>query len=300
MPRPTTASRPMVRAAAALALTLLPLATGADGPLAGLTTHPTVRLVLGQAEISGRRALAWYDRTPPMDRITWGGLAACAILGLGVFLERTVRLRRRRILPPAFVDRFMARLQEGKLDRLKGQDLCELNPSPAARVTAAAIQRWGRSTADLERAVALISRVENDRLWGSVGTLRRIAVLAPLLGLLGTLGAAARALAAQGPAPAAIAWGPALAAALAPLTAGVALAILAMAAYDGLVVRVETLSRALDRLGAATIDAIAMAPPAPESRPNDRRARPHTHPVPPVVPSPHRVRAERIDPIAMD
>jgi biopolymer transport protein ExbB len=46
------------------------------------------------------------------------------------------------------------------------------------------------------------------------------------------------------------------------MTAGVALAILALVAYDGLVGRVETLAGSLERLGAETIDAIAMSLPA--------------------------------------
>src|SRR3954465_7156829 len=31
-----------------------------------------------------RSALAWYERTPPADRVCQGGLAACACLGIGV------------------------------------------------------------------------------------------------------------------------------------------------------------------------------------------------------------------------
>ena len=81
----------------------------------------------------------------------------------------------------------MDRLHDGKLDCGQALDHCELNPSPAARVALAAVRRWGRPAADLERAVALAHRVETDRLRRNVGTLRRIAVLTPLLGLLGTL-----------------------------------------------------------------------------------------------------------------
>jgi biopolymer transport protein ExbB len=58
------------------------------------------------------------------------------------------------------------------------------------------------------------------------------------------------------------AWGPTLAAALWPLTAGVAISILALIAYDGLAGRVESLAGTLDRIGAETIDAIAMSLPA--------------------------------------
>jgi biopolymer transport protein ExbB len=205
----------------------------------------------------------------------WGGLVACAGLGLAVLCERTIRLRRRKIVPPDFTSRFLDRLHEGKLDGGKALDYCEMNPSPAARVALAAVRRWGRPAVDLERAVALAHRVEAERLRRNVGTLRRIAALAPLLGLLGTLMATGRVLATipgAGPVAAgaavvssSAAWGPALAAGLSPLTLGVAIATLALVAYDALLIRIERLTGALDRLGAETIDAIAMAtlPAAP-------------------------------------
>ena len=150
-----------------------------------------------------------------------------------------------------------------------------MNPSPAASVALAAVRRWGRPPGDLERAVALAHRVETERLRRNVGTLRRIAVLAPLLGLLGTLFALGRTLenlpAAANPAsgatlavttPAPIAtWGPAIAAALWPLAAGVVIATLALVAFDALLIRIEKLAGGLDRLGAETIDAIALTIP---------------------------------------
>jgi biopolymer transport protein ExbB len=216
--------------------------------------------------------MAWYRRTPPADRVTWGGMAACGGLGLYVILERLARLRRRRIIPAAFTARFLDRLHEGKLDCGQALDHCELNPSPAARVALAAVRRWGRPAADLERAVTLAHRVETERLRRNVGTLRRIAVLSPLLGLLGTLFALGRALDGQaatpapgsGPSVSALVspgWGPALAATLTPLSASIVIATLSLVAYDVLLTRIEKLAGVLDRLGAETIDAIAMAAP---------------------------------------
>jgi biopolymer transport protein ExbB len=225
----------------------------------------------------GGWASAWYLRTAPADRVTWGGMIASASLGVLVLLERVARLRRKRIVPAAFTARFLDRLHEGKLDCGQALDSCELNPSPAARVALAAVRRWGRPAADLERAVALAHRVETEQLRRNVGTLRRIAVLTPLLGLLGTLFAVGRVLEAApdligsgaGPgvsgsvaAAASVAsWGPLLAGALAPLSTGIVVAILALVAYDGLLIRVEKLAGELDKLGAETVDAIAMAAP---------------------------------------
>jgi biopolymer transport protein ExbB len=236
-------------------------------------------IAIDQARRLGRRLVAWYIHTPPADRVTWGGMAACAGLGLGVLLERLARLRRHTIVPAEFTARFLDRLHEGKLDCGEALDHCERNPSPAARVALAAVRRWGRPAADLERAVALAHRVETERLRRNVGTLRRIAILTPLLGLLGTLFALGRAL--EGVPTVAppginltssahvgtnfsgsmIAWGPLLAATLTPLSAGLIIATLALVAYDGLLTRIEKLAGSLDRLGAETIDAIAITAP---------------------------------------
>jgi biopolymer transport protein ExbB len=236
---------------------------------------------VGLGRLRGR-LIAWYGRTPPSERVTWGGLAACAGLGLVVLVERTIRLRRRRIVPADFTARFVDRLHAGKLDCGEALDHCERNPSPAARVALAAVRRWGRPAADLERAVTMAHRVETERLRRNVGTLRRVAALAALLGVLGTLFALGRALesippggaptaAGLSPAPAqpdptsgGVAWGPMLAAAITPLSTGIIIATLALVAYDGVLTRVEKLAGALDRLGAETIEAVALStPPAP-------------------------------------
>ncbi|QEH37217.1 MotA/TolQ/ExbB proton channel family protein [Aquisphaera giovannonii] len=216
-------------------------------------------LLARQAARAFLAAASWYRTTPPGERMTWGGLSASAVLGAWVLLERLFRLRRKRIVPAEFAARFLDRLNEGRLDGGKALDYCEMNPSPAARVALAAVRRWGRPVADLERAVTLAGRVEADRLRRNVGTLRRIAVLAPLIGLLGSLLALGRVLAGDVSAT----WGAGLASALTPLTLGVGLATLALVAYDALAVRIERLAGALDRLGAETIDAIAMARPSP-------------------------------------
>ena len=228
------------------------------GPSAGLGSNE-LNAVSARMERIARGVMTWYWRTPPAERVTWGGMMACIGLGVLVVLERLVLLRRRKIMPRAFTARFLDRLHDGKLDCGQALDLCELNPSPAANVALAAVRRWGRSAGDLERAVALAHRVETDRLRRNVGTLRRIAVLTPLLGLLGTLFALGRAL--EGVPAQPVAWGPALASTLTPLSVGIVIATLSLIAYDALLIRIEKLAGGLDRLGAETIDAIAVAAP---------------------------------------
>jgi biopolymer transport protein ExbB len=199
--------------------------------------------------------LVWYERTPAGERMVWGGLAACAALGACATLERMLRLRRRAVVPNDFLVRFVDRLHSGKLDGGQALDYCELHPSPAARVALAAVRRWGRPAAELERAVELAHRWESEQLRRNVGTLRRVATLSPLLGLFGSLLVAQRLLREAGVEPISAA---ALADALGPLIAGVGLGVVAMVLNDFLATRVERLGGMLDRLGAETIDAVAM------------------------------------------
>ena len=273
MQRPATEKRAGA-AGVGVALLIVVLAGGAS------SRHPAIEWANRRAVLLVREGQAFYRRTPADERVTWGGLVACAAMAVGVSGERLLRVRRSRVVPSAYTGRFHSRLLEGKLDRGKALDFCELNPSPAARVVLAAVRRWGRPSIDLDRGVALARQIEVDRLRRNVGTLRRIAAIAPLIGLLGTLLAASRGLSTEG-AP----WAPAVARSLTALTAGVGLAILCLVAYDGLAARVEALAGALDRLGAEAVDAIAMLTPA-DSRLTSRPS-PIRHESAGLRPSPH-------------
>lgn len=277
MQRPSIRGRAPARTGLAPALSLALLAVvlsgGADG---GADAGGELEFLAQPARQAWSKVVAWYQKTPPADRVAWGGLTACAGLGTLVLLGRLVRLRAGKIIPRDFQTRFLVRLQDGKLDRGKALDFCELNPSPAARVALGVVRRWDRPVTDQERGLTMAVRVEAERLRRNVGTLRRIAALAPLLGLLGTLMATGRALATAG-----LDWAPALGAALSPLTAGVALAILALVAYDGLAGRVEALVGSLERIGTETVDAIAMNVPV------EPRAGRTPHSVRVEIPEPH-------------
>ncbi len=242
----------MVRrvAAALIAVQALAAAAAAGEPRGDLS----MEVQRGAAKVAGE-VLLWYEGTPAGERMAWGGLAACAVLGACATLERLVRLRRRAVVPHDFSVRFVDRLHAGKLDGGQALDYCEMNPSPAARVALAAVRRWGRPAAELERAVEMAHRWETERLGRNVGTTRRIATLAPLIGLFGSLLIAQRLLRLAGDDPVSAAT---MADALGPLAFGVGLGVIAMVVNDVLATRVERLGGMLDRLGAETIDAVAM------------------------------------------
>ena len=105
-------------------------ASPALAPASGLDLD----VLIGQARKLTLAASAWYERTPPADRVTWGGLAAAAGLALGVLAERWRRWRPRRIIPADFPTRFLERLQDGRLDRGKALILrAQRQPGRAGR-----------------------------------------------------------------------------------------------------------------------------------------------------------------------
>jgi biopolymer transport protein ExbB len=227
---------------------------------------PVQELLVRDARQFADKFTALYLQTPWTDRVAWGALAACAVLAVLTIIERTWALRSGRVMPKRFVRRLEERLEDGRLDRAKMLDLCELNASAVARVGSAIVSRWGRPTADLERALAGAVRVEAEELRRNVPTLRRVAVLAPMLGLLGSLLMIGRLLQAQNPATVQQDWTQLLAHGLLPLTGGVMVAVLALISYDGLSVRVAKYTSRLEQLGARLVDQIALATPPPEPR----------------------------------
>lgn len=249
--------------AQALALFLIPsMALAQEVPQA----PPIQELVMRDAARLATWATALYERTPWTDRVAWGAIGAAGLLGLLTIVERAWALRNRRVVPRKFVSRLEDRLEDGRLDRSKLTDLCEMHQCAAARVAGAVASRWGRPTIDLERALNLAVRVESEDLMRNIPTLRRVAVLAPMLGLLGSLMMIGRLLQTHDAKLVEETWTTILAQGLLPLTGGVLIAVLALISYDGLSIKVAKYASRLEKLGTRLVDQIAMATPPPEPK----------------------------------
>ena len=208
-------------------------------------------------------------------------LGICSIVALGFALERTVALRRQRVIPRDFVQRFLDRLGTGKLDRERAIELCKANDSPVARVFAHAIRYWGQPAATIRQAIGFDAAGELADLRRNVRVLNGTATLAPLIGLLGTvigmiesfdaLGVGGRAGAGKGEQ---LAHGISLA--LMATAAGLGIAILSVSAYYFLLHRIDALVRDLDDQTMRVIDLIASE--------GGRPAPPPTAPTPPASP----------------
>ncbi len=202
-------------------------------------------------------------------------LVVCSIVTLGYSLERLLALRRDRVIPREFVQRFLERLAGGKLDRERAVELCRANDSPAARIFALIVSDWGQPAASIRQRIGYDAAGELGDLKRNVRVLNGTATLAPLLGLLGTVIGMIQSFEALGgkvgPARAeALAQGISLA--LVATAFGLSIAVVSVTAYYFLLNRVDLLVRALDEEARRVIDLVSAEALRPHSLIVDRRA----------------------------
>lgn len=216
-------------------------------------------------------------------------LVLCSVVTVGYALERLLALRRSRVVPKEFIDRFVERLASGKLDRERAAELCRTNDSPAARVFERIVNAWGQPAGTIREGVAAEAAGEVLELRRNVRVLNGTATLAPLLGLLGTVVGMIEAFdalggrAAQGVGKSeALAHGISLA--LMATAFGLAIAVVSVTIYYYFINRIDVLVRALDREATRVVDLVAgdagrpiaeqrrpMAAPGDLARPHETR-----------------------------
>lgn len=115
-------------------------------------------------------------------------IVAMSLLVVTFGVERSLALRRRKILPPELV-RALGRAAEqpGGFDPRRAYKLCQEFPSTAATVIRAMLLKLGRPHIELERAGSEAEQREAGRLYANVRWLGLAAAVSPLLGLLGTV-----------------------------------------------------------------------------------------------------------------
>lgn len=112
---------------------------------------------------------------------------AASVIMVWFTLERLVVLRRGRVIPKAFVKKFLEDLQGDQLDQLTGIAACEKNGSPIAKLFIFALQKWARPSVEVEQAVLDGGDRIVSRLRIHVRALNTISVIMPMVGLLGTV-----------------------------------------------------------------------------------------------------------------
>jgi biopolymer transport protein ExbB len=187
-------------------------------------------------------------------------LVLCSIVTLGYVLERGFALRRERVLPREFVDRFLERLSSGKLDRERALELCRAHDSPTARIFSMVVAAWGQPGLTIRQIVSHDAAGEIGELKRNLRVLSAMATLGPLLGLLGTVVGIIQSFDALGgrvgPARGeALAHGISLA--LVATGFGLAIAIVAVAFYYTFLNRVDVLARELDERTRQVIELVS-------------------------------------------
>lgn len=174
---------------------------GSDVPAnTAQTTQNSLRVAkaLPASDATGRPSESSADRSQLIPTgnllatIRDGGILMVPLLGcsfvLAVFgFERLVNLRWGRVVPRAFVERFIEQVQSGQFSRGAALDACEANGSPVAKVFAAAVRRWGKPSVEIEQAAIDACEREINHLRRYRRVFHGVATIGPLLGLLGTV-----------------------------------------------------------------------------------------------------------------
>ena len=207
-------------------------------------------------------------------------IGLCSFLLVAFVFERTISLRRGRVIPRPFVKRFLKQLSEGELDREKALALCQDSRSPVAEVFAGAVRKWGRPAVEVEQAIIDSGERVTNGLRRYLRVINGVATVTPLLGLLGTVVGMIRAFNNIATAdalgrPELLAKG--ISEALLTTAAGLTVAIPALIFYLFFVSRVDRLIIDIDAMGQEVVNAISAEQlpdkqhRAPKSRREDRR-----------------------------
>lgn len=113
------------------------------------------------------------------------GLAT--LISIWFTTERIVVLRRGRVIPKPFVQRFLKLLEEGELDKEEALEICEENGSPVAMVFAHGVRKWGKPSVEVEQAIIDGGERQVSSLRRHLRVINGVATVTPLIGLLGTV-----------------------------------------------------------------------------------------------------------------
>ncbi|MDP6624992.1 MAG: MotA/TolQ/ExbB proton channel family protein [Nitrospinota bacterium] len=112
-------------------------------------------------------------------------LIFCSVLTLGISIERSYHLRRKKIINPEFLTNFRKHWQ--KQEKSKAIELCHRYDICLSRILKAGLFRSSYGIIEIERAIEGMGQHEASLLNSNLRMLGVVANLAPMLGLLGTV-----------------------------------------------------------------------------------------------------------------
>lgn len=183
-----------------------------------------------------------------------------SVIGVWSVVERLVILRRRRVIPKAFVERFLMHLRAGRMDKNEAVATCHQNQSPMADIFMHGVRKWGRPSVEVEQAVLDGGERQVTQLKKGLRVLNGVSTLSPLIGLLGTVVGMIRSfndIATAGAMGQTQTLANGIALALLTTAVGLLIAIPAMAAYLYLAGRIDSIVMEMDRLGQELVHLIS-------------------------------------------
>lgn len=174
--------------------------------------------------------------------------------------ERVVVLRRGRVIPRPFVQRFLKLLEEGELERDEALQVCEENGSPVAHVFAHGVRKWGKPSVEVEQAIIDGGERQVSVLRKHLRVINGVATVTPLIGLLGTVWGMLEAfnqIAEAGAMGKTEQLASGIALALVTTAAGLIIAIPSLIAYMYLAGRVDNLVMQMDELAQKVVHSIS-------------------------------------------
>ncbi len=221
------------------------------------TTAPTTAAPVDDAKTAAPTAPSGIPTDPlgiadAMGRPFTVAFILASVIGVWSVVERLVILRRRRVIPKAFVERFLMHLRAGRMDKNEAIAICHQNQSPMADVFMHGVRKWGRPSVEVEQAVLDGGERQVSQLKKGLRVLNGVSTLSPLIGLLGTVVGMIRSfndIAMAGAMGQTQTLANGIALALLTTAVGLLIAIPAMAAYLYLAGRIDSIVMEMDRLG---------------------------------------------------
>jgi biopolymer transport protein ExbB len=144
--------------------------------------------MMAQAPASPPPVVAGAQIESVWDFVVKGGptmiaIGLCSLVALTIAVERSIVLRRRTAIPPAF----MAGLRGVASDRSRALDYCRSNGSPIANLLWVVIRHRGEPREAVSRSVEEAGRREISRLRKRLRVLGALPQVSTMLGLLGTI-----------------------------------------------------------------------------------------------------------------
>ncbi len=116
--------------------------------------------------------------------VMWPILLA-SIAALAVAVERSIALRRSRVIPDGTMRQVLRLVRDGKIP--EAREVCRHDGGPFSRIALAGLEWWSHGMDSVREAIEDSGRRETPQLMRGLGVIGTIASVTPLLGLLGTV-----------------------------------------------------------------------------------------------------------------